>query len=457
MTVTRCEVADRDLVAAVRGGDEAAFDELYIRYRPQIAAHLRGLLRDDGRAEDVTQEAFLSALRRMRETDGELDFRPWIYQIAQNAAIDSHRRSTRAEEISMDAETGLRKSDRARLVGGTLPESALIAKERLDHLRGAFDELPEVQARVLVMRDVDGLSYREIGERLHMGRPAVERTLLGARNRLESEYQQLSEGRRCALARGAIVRLADGEGARGDEYRLARHARRCSTCRRLAREMGVEPLQRTTLRQKLAGLLPLPWALSSSGGGAGALGGLASERVAALVAAVAIAGAGGAALEVSRDNGPPADRQTANSPAALVGAPIERGAGQPGSAASRDLAQQARRPGRPARRRAERRRRPGARGAPAAGAPQVQDAGSAQASPPAGPAQPSPAGSAPTQPAPAPKVEVPSVTAPQLPLPEVGTPAPGETLPPVTAPEPVPPVVNDTVEGVRDTVNGLVP
>jgi RNA polymerase sigma factor (sigma-70 family) len=455
MTVTRCEVADRDLVAAVRGGDEAAFDELYIRYRPQIAAHLRGMLRDDGRAEDVTQEAFLSALRRMRETDGELDFRPWIYQIAHNAAIDSHRRSTRAEEISMDAETGLRRSDRARLVGGTLPESALIAKERLDHLRGAFDELPEVQARVLVMRDVDGLSYREIGERLQMGRPAVERTLMGARHRLESEYEQLSEGRRCALARGAIVRLAEGKEARGDQYRLARHARRCSICRRLAREMGVEPLQRTSLRQKLAGLLPLPWTLSTGGGGAGALGGLASERVAALVAAVVIAGAGGAALEVT-DNGPPADRQAGTSPAGLTGAPVERGAGQPGTPAARDVSR-ARRPGQLARRRAERRRRPGAQAGPATGAPQLQDAGAAPAPPPAGPAQPPPAGSQPTQAAPAPKVQAPAVKAPQLPVPQVGTPAPGETLPPVTVPQPAPPIVNETVEGVRDTVNGLVP
>ena len=53
------------------------------------------MLHDDARGEDVTQEAFLSGLRRIRETDGELAFRPWIYRIAQNAAIDSHRRSSR--------------------------------------------------------------------------------------------------------------------------------------------------------------------------------------------------------------------------------------------------------------------------------------------------------------------------------------------------------------------------
>ena len=459
MTVTRLEVSDRDLVAAVRDGNDAAFDELYRRYRPQIAAYVRGRLRDEARAEDATQEAFLSALRRMRETDGELEFKPWIYRIAQNAAIDSHRRSSRAVEVSMDAETGLRQSDQRRVEGSPQPEATLIAKERLDHLRGAFDELPEAQARVLVMRDVDGLSYREIGERLDMGRSVVEQTLVGARLRLESEYELLSDGRRCVSMRAAIDRLADNQGARGDEYRLARHAKRCSACRRLAREGGVEPLAHTTLRQKLAALLPLPWAFSSGGGGAGALGGLASERAAALVAAVAIAGAGGAALEVSRDGGGDGERRAAESRAAGSGAPVQRGAGQPGTSIPRDISST----GRPNRRGAQRRkaeRRPrGAPGAtPNAAEPQLRDSGTTGSTgpPSAGPAQgraPS-RGSAPAQAAP--RTGLPSVQAPQLPLPQVGAPGPGETLPPVTVPEPVPPVVNDTVEGVRDTVNGLL-
>jgi RNA polymerase sigma factor (sigma-70 family) len=422
------------------------------------------MVRDEARAEDATQEAFLSALRRMRETDGELAFKPWIYRIAQNAAIDSHRRSARAVEVSMDTETGLRRSDQRRVEGSPLPEAKLIAKERLDHLRGAFDELPEVQARVLVMRDVDGLSYREIGERLDMGRTAVEQTLVGARQRLESEYEQLSEGRRCVSMRGAIERLAGGQAARGDEYRLARHAKRCSACRRLAREGGVEPLAHTTLREKLAALLPLPWAFSSGGGGTGMLGGLASERAAALVAAVAIAGAGGAALEVSRDGGGESgERRAAESRAAGAGAPIQRGAGQPGTSIPRDISS-TREPARPnrgggQRRRAERRPRSAPGATPGTAAPQLRDSGAtgSTAPPSAAPAQGQPSGSSPPAQA-APRVELPPVQAPQpqLPLPQVGAPGPGETLPPITLPEPLPPVLNNTVEGVRDTVNNLL-
>ena len=335
MTVTRTEASDRDLVAQVRAGDDSAFEDLYSRYRASIAAFVRSMLRDEARAEDVTQEVFLSALRRMRETEGELHFRPWIYEIARNAAIDAHRRSSGAVEVSMDAETALRPSDRLRIDGGAQPESVLITKERLDHLRGALDELPDVQARILVMKDVEGLSYREIGERLDMRRPAIERTLVGARHRFKSEYEQVSEGRRCAASVGTIMRLADGAGASGDERRLARHAKRCSACRRLARELGVEPLRTRTVREKLAGLLPFSWGLSSSGGGTGLLGGLASHKAAALVAAVAVAGAGGAALEAGRDagGGSGSDGSSAASQSS-TGAPVERGPGQPGTGSS---------------------------------------------------------------------------------------------------------------------------
>ena len=112
-----CEAADAELVAAVRAGDDSAFEELYRRYQPLISRFVCGMLRDTARCEDIAQEAFLSALRRMRATDAEINFKPWIYQIARNAAIDSYRRNNHAVEVSMDADDGLRASDRTRLVG----------------------------------------------------------------------------------------------------------------------------------------------------------------------------------------------------------------------------------------------------------------------------------------------------------------------------------------------------
>ena len=263
-----CEAADAELVAAVRAGDDSAFEELYRRYQPRIMRFVCGMLHDAARCEDVAQEAFLSALRRMRATDAEINFKPWIYQIARNAAIDSYRRNNHAVEVSMDADEGLRASDRTRLVGlDGSPDAALVTKERLDHLQGAFDELSDVHTRVLVMRELEGMSYREIGQELDLTRPAVESALFRARRRLESEYEELSEGRRCEAMAGTIARIAAGVQRGAEEQRLARHARRCHSCRRHARELGIEPLSALgALRKKVAALLPLPWLFRRSGG-----------------------------------------------------------------------------------------------------------------------------------------------------------------------------------------------
>src|ERR687895_424664 len=209
MYATLAESADRELVEAVRAGDDSAFEELYRRYQPRIAAFLRRKVGDPARAEDIAQDAFVSALRRLRATDTEIDFKPWVFQIATNAAIDHWRRTSRAEEVSVDADEGMRQSDRARLTGSAGPDSVLVDKERFEHLRGAFDELSDMHTRILVMREFEGLSYREIAEQLDVSRGSVESTLFRARRRLESEYEDISEGRRCVAMRGVIARIGE--------------------------------------------------------------------------------------------------------------------------------------------------------------------------------------------------------------------------------------------------------
>jgi hypothetical protein len=168
------------------------------------------------------------------------------------------------------------------------------------------------------MRELEGLSYREIGERLELTRSAVESTLFRARRRLEREYEELDTGRRCKAMGMVIARLSNGLSSEREERRLARHARRCVACRKRARELGVEPLgrKRRPIAARAAALLPLPaflrrrvsdagGAMANSGQASGAFGEVAqgaqltaaiSERAAAVVAAVALVGAGGAML-----------------------------------------------------------------------------------------------------------------------------------------------------------------
>ena len=297
---------DAALVAAVRAGDDAAFEELFRRYNRRIKTFVYGFVRDDGRAEDVTQEAFLSALRRLRETEAAIAFRPWIYEIARNAAIDLHRRNSRAEEVSMDAAATLPPADRRRLVGSTAPENALVDKQCLENLRGALDELSETHHRILVLRELEGRSYREIGARMNLTAPAVESTLFRARRRLEREYSELDTGRRCVAMRSVIARLAEGIEAPRDRRKLERHALRCTRCRRRARELGIEPMRQAGgFVSRAAAFLPLPALLrrrlddnswTAAAGSAVEGTGTLAAKAGAVLAAAALAGGGGATL-----------------------------------------------------------------------------------------------------------------------------------------------------------------
>ena len=167
----------------------------------------------------------------------------------------------------MDADDGLRASDRHRLVGlDGGPDAALITKERLGHLQGAFDELSDVHTKVLVMRELEGMSYREIGQELDLTRPAVESAIFRARRRLESEFEEIADGRRCKAMRATLARMVQETHSASEEHRLARHVKRCHSCRHRARVLGIQP--RSTLAdlgQKAAALLPLTWLFRQSG------------------------------------------------------------------------------------------------------------------------------------------------------------------------------------------------
>jgi RNA polymerase sigma factor (sigma-70 family) len=255
--------SDHQLVSAVRRGDDRAFEALYSRYQRRIAGYVYGMVKDYGRAEDITQEVFVSALRRMRETERPIAFKPWIYEIAKNACIDAYRRGRRAEEVSLDADDRLSASDHGRLVAtGPGPDAAIDTQQDLDHLCGAFGGLSETHHQILVMRELEGLSYKDIGDRMGMSRAAVESTLFRARKRLGEEYDELASGARC-LRIQAIIADADAGGSRlgvRDQRRLARHVSHCQPCRRLAAHAGLDialPV-RTRVAGKLAAWLPLP-------------------------------------------------------------------------------------------------------------------------------------------------------------------------------------------------------
>jgi RNA polymerase sigma factor (sigma-70 family) len=255
------DCSDEELVAAIRRGSDAAFEELYSRYSGRIGSYVRGMVSDHGRAEDITQEIFIAALRRMRDTERPISFKPWIYEIAKNACIDSFRRTRRAQEISLDTDEGLSSADRGRLTVVTTPDAALDSKQAIQNLRGAFGSLSDSHHEILVLRELEGRSYSDIGARLGMSRPVVESTLFRARRRLAEEYDELTSGRRCEFVHKMVDSGPHYSLGIRDRRRIARHLAHCQACRAHARSAGFDEsiLNMPSVAARIAALMPIPF------------------------------------------------------------------------------------------------------------------------------------------------------------------------------------------------------
>lgn len=230
--------ADTDLVAAVRSGDDTAFEELFRRYQQRVTAYVARMVGCREHAEEITQEAFISALRRLRETDQPIAFKAWIYGIARNGAIDHLRaRSRRGTEVGYDHVEAFIEPSGALAVPA--PEAAIESKQALSDLQGAFGGLSDAHHQILVMRELEGLSYDQLGQRLDMSRSQVESTLFRARRRLEEEYSELVSGERCQRVLASIAKQGDGQLGVRDERRVERHLSHCHACRREARRAAL--------------------------------------------------------------------------------------------------------------------------------------------------------------------------------------------------------------------------
>lgn len=228
--------ADAPLVAATRRGDDRAFEELFRRYQGRVAGYVARMVGCREHAEEITQDAFISALRRLRVSDQRIAFKPWIYGIARNGAIDHIRaRSRRAPEVGYDQVEAF--AEPVATPAAVAPDAAVESKQALSDLQGAFGGLSDAHHQILVLRELEGLSYDQLGNRLGMTRSQVESTLFRARRRLEEEYSELISGKRCRRVQGLVAR----ESALGvrDQRRVERHLTHCHACRRAERHAQV--------------------------------------------------------------------------------------------------------------------------------------------------------------------------------------------------------------------------
>jgi RNA polymerase sigma factor (sigma-70 family) len=224
---------DAVLVAAVRRGDDAAFEELFRRYQDRITGYVTRMVGCRDHAQEIAQEAFISALRRLRQTDQPIAFKAWIYGIARNGAIDHLRaRSRRGTEVGYDHVEGVGETVSA--MSSPAPEAAAETRQALADLQGAMGGLSDAHHQILVMRELEGLSYDQLGDRMSLSRSQVESTLFRARRRLDEEYNELVSGQRCERVQSILARRSSAPVGVRDERRLERHLSHCRSCRRAA-------------------------------------------------------------------------------------------------------------------------------------------------------------------------------------------------------------------------------
>lgn len=182
---------DEELFGRVRGHDDRmAFETLVHRYERELFAYLRRYLGDAGLAEDVFQAAFLLVHRnRARYVEGR-PFRPWLYAIATNQAIDAQRRNRRHRMASLDR--GGRGSDRdggfAESVADAHPtgDDTVAQRDAEAWMLAAIDRLPEPLRRTLTLVYQSGLKHREVADALGIPVGTVKSRLNTALGRLHA-------------------------------------------------------------------------------------------------------------------------------------------------------------------------------------------------------------------------------------------------------------------------------
>jgi RNA polymerase sigma factor (sigma-70 family) len=269
----RALLSDDRLAKAAAAGDISAFEAIFNRYQDDLYRFCVGILREPQDAQDAVQNTMVKAMRALPGERREMQLKPWLYRIAHNEAVELRRRERPVAELPVTVD------DR-----GAGTEERAEANGRLRTLLADIADLPERQRASLVMREVNGLGFGEIGAVLGTSPGAVRQALYEARRGLaEMDH---GRGMNCNVA----TRIVSDTDGRPRDRGVRAHVRECSTCRRFQGE--IRERSRT-----LAGISPLP-VLAAAGALKSALGGSSAAGVGA-AAGGSGAGAGAAGVGVT--------------------------------------------------------------------------------------------------------------------------------------------------------------
>lgn len=185
------------LIKKAQQGDSEAFEKLIVKYENRIYAIAFKVFKNETDAYDVSQEICIKIYRKLEQFRFDSAFSTWLHRISMNTAIDEYRKQKRKHqrESSYDEPVEYGESLIGRQLKDTsdTPEEALIRKERIQSVWDGLEQLKEEQRQIIVMKDLEGKSYQEIGEILDIGLGTVKSRLARARIALKKVLEELWE------------------------------------------------------------------------------------------------------------------------------------------------------------------------------------------------------------------------------------------------------------------------
>jgi len=177
-------LSEQETLARARRGDPEAFRALVERYTGRVFAVARGLVYNQADAEDITQEVFFKVHAKLQTFREEAAFSTWLYRVTVNAASDYIKKRRREKASSVEDMTRLPLED------PSADPPSKVAKQALrSAVREAISELPRKFRTVLVLRELEGLSYLEISRILGISKGTVESRIFRARGRLKKQLK----------------------------------------------------------------------------------------------------------------------------------------------------------------------------------------------------------------------------------------------------------------------------
>lgn len=178
------EVSEKKIIEKVLGGDANAFEELVLKYEKTVYNLALRMVGDRDDAFDMTQEAFIKAYGSLSSFRGDSKFSVWIYRITTNVCLDFLRSKSRKQQVSLTVSDDDEDAQLDIPDPSSTPEQQLIKKISMQSVEEGLKTLPDKQRQILVMRELGGMSYAEIGKALSLEEGTVKSRIFRARKRL---------------------------------------------------------------------------------------------------------------------------------------------------------------------------------------------------------------------------------------------------------------------------------